>query len=546
MMTRNASRTGSTVRIAVTAVATTALLGTAVHAAPVVWDGNGSPDSNGNWSDALNWDTDSLPVSGDTVTLPSVTSGTRVITMDAAGATVSSLTLEQSNADGINKLSLASNLTITTGNGYKTSLSGGATADNVVLDLNGYTLKIAANAALTIGGTVNFNAPGSAYLVAFNGSANDSFTISGKIVVNAGNGNVVRLGRDIVSGNQTGGLGVNTSSSGSINIQSGTLSIDESTEGLTGTKNNGPDNIGLTNGNSITIASGAALRLAWNITTPSSSTQGGISLTNNASRTITQAGAIEHRVYHDANNPAAAHPASQITNNGSWVITGTNAIIRRLTTAENVDTIIVPTFTNNTNGTIRGSGSADALEFDEEVADGTRRMTISNAGIIAPGAGTNQSGLSSVGTLTLRDINLTSLTNGKLEIDVGGTASGEYDVLSLANGVTDGAGAGTIDLSATGDSLRVTLVNGFTPGNTSFALPILTYGSVVLNDGVGFDALYINGVTQGTTFTVPDGGTWSIEYGPTSALLVYSVPEPGSLALAGISAMALLTRRRRA
>jgi hypothetical protein len=240
----------------------------------------------------------------------------------------------------------------------------------------------------------------------------------------------------------------------------------------------------------------------------------------------------------------AAAPVVTITNNGLWTINGGGAVIKRLTTTDETSYIAVPTFTVAGTGELRGNSISDALEYDEEVATGGR-MAMINQGVIAPGAGTNQTGLTSAGTLALRDIDVTFGETGRLNIDVGGAAGGQYDMLALQTGSTDPAGAGTLDLSASGDTLAVTLVNGFAP-ESSFSIPILTYGAVTLNGGVGFDVLTVNGLTDNAA-TYNDGvGIYSISYGGGSAHLMYTVPEPGTAGLIATVGLALLRRRRRA
>jgi len=79
--------------------------------ADVTWDGNGNPNASGNWSDPLNWDSDALPGESDIVVLPTVTAGTRSITVDAA-VTVAGLRVEQNNQTAYNDVSLAADLTV--------------------------------------------------------------------------------------------------------------------------------------------------------------------------------------------------------------------------------------------------------------------------------------------------------------------------------------------------------------------------------------------------------------------------------------------------
>ena len=99
--------------------------------------------------------------------------------------------------------------------------------------------------------------------------------------------------------------------------------------------------------------------------------------------------------------------------------------------------------TNGVGGVIRGAGTLGL---------GTGTSTLTNFGVIQPG------GAGSVGTLTLNGNLL--MSGGALRADIGGTAAGSYDVLSVS-------GAATL-----GGVLTANLTGGYTPAVGHFA-PVL-------------------------------------------------------------------------
>ena len=103
------------------------------HAVDYTWDGNGSVDNSGNWSNPLNWDLDSGYPDGtnDTADLQATLSSARYITNDVV-TTVGTIIMED---DANHHLVLGANLTVDTIDGvhdkYKSHI-----------DLNGYTLTL--------------------------------------------------------------------------------------------------------------------------------------------------------------------------------------------------------------------------------------------------------------------------------------------------------------------------------------------------------------------------------------------------------------------
>ena len=158
--------------------------------------------------------------------------------------------------------------------------------------------------------------------------------------------------------------------------------------------------------------------------------------------------------------------------------------------------------TVNLNGTldVQGTGGAD-LKGGALGGSGTLTGNLlAEGGLLSPG--------NSPGTITVTG-NYTQTSLGKLLIQLGGTGTGQFDVLAVGGTATLG---GTLD---------VELYNGFTPqlGDT-FAF--LTASSIS-SDFTTFTGLDIgNGLQLEEVFS-PDHSTLSLE--------AVSVPEPGTLLL---------------
>src|SRR5690606_27068268 len=117
---------------------------------------------------------------------------------------------------------------------------------------------------------------------------------------------------------------------------------------------------------------------------------------------------------------------------------------------------------------------SSSLEYATTNVSG-QRLTIQSEGTMDPGNGANGDGLSTVGELALSDIDLTlEGTASVLRFDIGGTADGQFDVLSLTTGVS---GAGTLTIDSNDSALELYYVNGFTPGS-NYSITILNYGDV--------------------------------------------------------------------
>jgi len=156
------------------------------------------------------------------------------------------------------------------------------------------------------------------------------------------------------------------------------------------------------------------------------------------------------------------------------------------------------TITNT--GTIRGRGDINGA------------ITNNAGGIVAPGA--------SPGILTVDAI--TFAGGSTLEIELGGLARGtEYDVL---------AANGTVTMQS-GSTLGVTLINGFVP-----------------QGGETFDIMEFAGVSgEFGTLSLPvlgGGLSWDTSDLYTGGTILVA-PEPATLAMVAMGAVAMVVRRRR-
>jgi hypothetical protein len=528
-------------------------LGVPVLADIVTWDGHSSSDASGNWSNADNWDA-GLPDSLDDVTFPSVTTGTRTITQDiAGGTTIGSLAIQQSGTVGVNRLSLSGDLTLfdasrenatvdSATSALRLTLSGSATPSQFQLDLNGHAVMFAtsgsgATTGGNLAGTVNYATAGSAIMSVHAGHT--GLNVFGTLNVTADG----FLGRDTGGVSSSGNLNIAVQAAGSIVVSNNAV-FTAAIAGRLGQNRS----MTFTNNGSVSIASGSVLRTAIDALTSSGATNGfSVNVNNGTTGTFTHGGDLSVRAFQGATsvNPTVI----AITNNGTWAVSGTAATLTRQTTSTTSGTpaVIVPTFTVSSTGLVRGSGTLDALEYNEQQSTGGR-LTITNNGQISAGNGSNGAGTSSIGTLDLRDINLTFGTTGRLNIDI--ADGNRRDRVRLLGGQTDSTGAGTLDLSAAGDRLNITLVDGFIPGIKPFQAQIMTFGSVVLNADttnglVGFDVLAIGPNTQnGPVFNGPNDSRYWLTYDNNTVTLNY-IPEPSALSMVLIATAGLLRRRRR-
>lgn len=518
-------------------------------AATMTWDGGASTV---NWSDNANWSgtpNDTAPTSADLAAFANNPTGTLATTVDALFAgTIQGLRINQSTTTAANHLTLARSLTLSNNAAMQYNTTSGvgtlSQADDFVVDLDGNALVYSAivfngSATQTFLGTYRFDTAGSAIRSNLGGGSPNTNSVTFNFGTSGGSPALIDVTADGVIEQSNGST--STQNLGTFNVSlfsNATLSVSNNAT-LTVRKQVRSQNVdgadlNVTNSGSISVAANAALALErLNVSTSVSNAQ------RISDITFTNTGQVAHAGTLSA-LPEERGDTSWI-NSGTWTVTGSTAKLedRRA----NVSGTIAPTFVNQAGGVIRGSSSADTLEFDATSAGlTTTQLNITNSGAVAPGAGTNQSGLSSVGALTLRDTNVAFTGTGALQIDVGGIGAGQHDLFTLATGLTSPTGAGTLNLSAVGDTLAVTLVNGFSP-SASFSIPIATYGSLV----GGFDLLSVNGMTDGGNTYDAGTGTYSIVHDVNTTSLVFTIiPEPASLALLVVGGLCLLPRRQTA
>jgi hypothetical protein len=489
-----------------------------------------------DWSVGGNWAGGTPPSSADTVVFTNAAAGVST-TVDAAfGGNIAQLRINQSTTTATNLITLSRQLAISanvTGLQYNATSGVGTLteADDFVLSLSGHALLFTANATsidATFLGTYQFNAAGSAILSTNVGGSNAlnlnfGTGASPSLLQVTANGFIMRTNAS-TSADVQQPMKVTLNSLAALNITDNstlTMRLD--------VRSNNRDNADLLliNGGQINIAAGSTLALERlnksNVLTANRVSD--VVFTNQSGGVVTQAGTL--RVLPEDNGD------SQIINAGTWLVSGTAA--KLVNARSNVTGSILPVFVNSSTGLLRGNSTADTVEYDA-TNFAAERLLLTNHGTIAPGAGTNSL---TVGALTLRDINVTFGATGVLALDIAGTASGEFDKLVLATGLTSPTGAGTLDLSATGDKLVVTFVGGFNPV-AGDSWTILEYGAVTLLAGVGFDALTIVGASG----FAADPANYTITYDATSATLAV-IPEPTSAALVGLGLLAVAFGARR-
>ena len=236
-----------------------------------------------------------------------------------------------------------------------------------------------------------------------------------------------------------------------------------------------------------------------------------------------------------------------IQNGGSGLIPGSLAISASTVRFNNANTYGPSAAGTTTNTTVSGTGKLLVMNTsgsgtgsgNVSVTGGTlggtgtiSQSVSATGGAIAPGDPSANNG---VGTLNI-GTNLTFSNTAGLSVELGGTTAGSLYDQVLITGTASVA-------SASGGTLTVSLVNGFSPSvDTDFTVLTAT-GGLTTNLGAGFG-----------NFVYPDLTHWTTNYTANSVVVHYSaagsaspleggaVPEPGSIALV-LGAIALASRR---
>ena len=210
----------------------------------------------------------------------------------------------------------------------------------------------------------------------------------------------------------------------------------------------------------------------------------------------------------------------KITGNGTidFAGSGTQILASSSVTAHTGSTTVSDTMTLQVDGDL---SSSQIFVRDGATVSGIGTLgvtTIEAGGTIAPGQ--------SPGVISTANFTLASLATYAAEID-GTTAGSGHDQIAVT---------GTVTLDGT---LNAILTGSYVFGD-----------EVILIDNDGADAIVgtFTGLNEGDTAIVYGGYDWIALYGAGDGndFALRAVPEPSSALLAGLGALALLRRRRRA
>lgn len=144
------------------------------------WDGNGDSNASGNWSTALNWNTDTVPSAGATVVLGDVTAGTRTVTFDS-GNTIGTLNFSQTTIGAGNVLDFTTGATVT--NAFTLAASGGSSTLSITPSSANVTLVASGGLAVGSGGALRLGATSGGFVSNITGavelSSGGSITVVG-------------------------------------------------------------------------------------------------------------------------------------------------------------------------------------------------------------------------------------------------------------------------------------------------------------------------------------------------------------------------------
>jgi hypothetical protein len=498
------------------------LIGSAVCLLPslgqgqVTWDGTTDPNLSGSWNTATNWSGDAVPTGA--VLLGDVTTGDRTITVTTTPANFTDMDIVQTTIGSTNTVTLNANLNVNASASQWWGSATNATAgvSSVVLNLGGFILKQTntANRRNTFANTINFDLPNGAIFGA-NGANDYDFAFAGDVNVFQ----FSRVGRD--AGTNDGDFTFSLLNGATLDVgaDTGTLALVNLSTSSAASATSLVGNFQA--GSTTTVAPGGEIffRLS-NSATPGGNKE--IVLTNSGN--IFLAGSLGARSFGTS--------AVTFTNNGSIRIQGGAALLQRENNSGTGDGL-APTFTNTSAGVISsdGGGSSSTWTYSDDITPGTD-VAFTQNGTIAVG-GTSSTGLDGVGSLTLANFSTTLGTSAVFSLEIGGSAAGQFDTLTLDSG--------SFDTAASGETLNISLVNSFDPiASQTWQLFSFTNGTVPTGDGF-------------STLNLPSSanGSFSFDNNPSSPsfgqLSFNAVPEPSSVALLFASSLLVgLSRRRSA
>jgi hypothetical protein len=465
----------------------------------------------GNWSTATNWSTDAIPSTGDAAQVYGINNNMpQTINYDYAGPAVSLGDIGIDGGSNFATLSMAANtLTVTDAEEFG---------------------EIGNGAMNQSGGANNTN---SLYLGNIGGS-NGSYTLSGsgfisvnfiEYIGNSGQGTFVQTGGTHTVQAGLGGvfvLGQGTGAAGTYNLSGGDLSVSiESGGEIVGYVGRGTfDQTGGTH-----TVSGSIILGDFSPGLGTYSLSGNGSLSVSAYEEIGGGGTGYFYQSGGSNSVTnlfvGGNRSSYYALSGGYLSVANN---------ENIDTSGIFSQTSGTNsgnalvisqqGTYALAGGT--LSFGQlDVSGGSLSIANDAAGFgsILNGAKialAGQVGTSLAGDLTVTSGGYTQLSEGELDIGVGGDLpNSQFGTMAV------------VGMAALGGTLNVSLTNDFVP-SAGETFDIITAGSI---DGTF------------STVNLPAGMVFSITYTPNDVVLT-ALPEPTSLGLPGLVVVSLISGRR--
>lgn len=423
--------------------------------------------ANGDYFLNVNLDGNILMGSGSTLQInqyssqgQQILSNAGILSMDAAHVIYDWTALTNNN--GVRKFNNSGEWTMENGSALTFTSSAGrplAGFGNMQNNTNSGTLRVLSNSTMQFESIINTGTLelGSGSIVSLQDPSSYSSTTSinnstDGIVTISGNST---LGSAVEGGSVAVNNGVSGSTGGLITVGNG---VDPTTwdivEGKGITVNNNT-------GNTLTVNSGSTLLLrTFDDGSPHSYNYRPTKL-NNTGGTVNLVGRISFQPNHA---PPGELPERVVVNTGVFNVSGNTPSIER---NANTATVYFQTeFQNNSGGSLQGDGVLSYVNSTTRTDRNIETMLVSNSGAIEPGNGSNGSGLTSVGDLTLANTNVVFASGGTMLFDIGGdSSSGFFDTLTI-----NGTGGG-IDLTAGGGSISFNVVNSYTPtGNMSWQI----------------------------------------------------------------------------